>query len=116
MLSALDADRANIPETAAQIAPVLDLERSLSELRAEKTLSQEPLHSYKCPVLALPDEILSEIFIHFLPTYPLCPPLTGSDSPTFLTHIYRKWRAVSLATPMLWRAIELFYDHNPSRL
>ncbi|KAJ7653706.1 hypothetical protein DFH06DRAFT_524832 [Mycena polygramma] len=127
----LAADRARLTEIDAEI---LDLERSVSqspleetisgdmersslppmntdirirelELRAEKALVQERLDSYKFPVLTLPTEIVSEIFTHSLPPYPLCPPLWGSLSPTKLTHICREWRYIALATPALWRAV-----------
>ncbi|KAJ7833282.1 hypothetical protein B0H13DRAFT_2288921 [Mycena leptocephala] len=107
MFNDLGANRARIIEIEAQI---LDLECSLSALRAEKTLVQEWLNSYKYPVLALPNEIISEIFFHFLPYHPLCPPLTGILSPTTLTQICRHWREVALATPALWRAIQLSAD------
>ncbi|KAJ6504168.1 hypothetical protein C8R47DRAFT_968577 [Mycena vitilis] len=63
------------------------------------------------PVLALPSELASEIFLHFLPVYPRCPSLTGPLSPTFLTHICRTWREIALTTPALWRAIP-FYTHT----
>ncbi|KAJ6560151.1 hypothetical protein B0H19DRAFT_945240, partial [Mycena capillaripes] len=66
---------------------------------------QERLNSFKYPVLTLPAEIISEIFVHFLPIYPSCPPLTGFLSPTLLTQICRKWRHIALTTPALWRAI-----------
>jgi hypothetical protein len=97
MLSALAADRARITDIEAQI---LDLEHSLAiaELRLEKTTVQERLDSYKCPVLRLPNEIVSEIFTHFLPVYLLCPPVTGLLSPIVLTHICRKWREIALTT------------------
>ncbi|KAJ7917678.1 hypothetical protein B0H13DRAFT_2657737, partial [Mycena leptocephala] len=68
MLTNLDADRSRVADISAQI---LDLERSISALRIEKTQAQERLDSYKYPVLTLPNEIVSEIFIHFLPPYPL---------------------------------------------
>ncbi|KAJ6562482.1 hypothetical protein B0H19DRAFT_98435 [Mycena capillaripes] len=63
--------------------------------------------SGKYPVLTLPSEIVSEIFTHFLPIYPLCPPLFGRRSPTALTQICRKWRQIAVSTPVLWRAIRL---------
>ncbi|KAJ7641196.1 hypothetical protein FB45DRAFT_1053765 [Roridomyces roridus] len=59
------------------------------------------------PCTILPDELVCEIFMHFVPTYPLCPPLTGPESPTTLTHVCREWRAIALATPKLWQAISL---------
>ncbi|KAJ7868858.1 hypothetical protein B0H13DRAFT_2063884 [Mycena leptocephala] len=110
MLNGLEVDRARIADIEAQI---LDLERSLAALQAEKTIAQVRLQSYKYPVLTLPNEIISEIFIHFLPVYPDCPPLTGILSPTSLTQICRKWREVALATPSLWRAIA-FTDYHIS--
>ncbi|KAJ7678129.1 hypothetical protein DFH06DRAFT_566637, partial [Mycena polygramma] len=60
------------------------------------------------PALKLPNEITSEIFLHFLPVYPRCPPLTGILSPTCLTHICRRWREIALTTSALWRAIPFF--------
>ncbi|KAJ7796357.1 hypothetical protein B0H14DRAFT_2531784 [Mycena olivaceomarginata] len=64
----------------------------------------------KYPVLALPHEIICDIFIHFLPVYPSCPPLTGPHSPILLTHICGEWRRIALAFPALWRAIEISCD------
>ncbi|KAJ7831083.1 hypothetical protein B0H13DRAFT_2371615 [Mycena leptocephala] len=106
MLANLEADRARIADLEAQI---LHLERSLSALREEKIIAQERLDSYKYPVLTLPNEIVSDIFIHFLPAYPLCPPLTGLLSPTLLTHICRRWREIALGTPALWSTISTSY-------
>ncbi|KAJ7187786.1 hypothetical protein C8R46DRAFT_1297 [Mycena filopes] len=61
---------------------------------------------------------MSEIFVHFLPTYPDRPPRTGALSPTRLTQICRTWREISLRTPSLWRAIDLSpkVDLSPPRL
>ncbi|KAJ7161181.1 hypothetical protein C8R46DRAFT_1353799 [Mycena filopes] len=107
MSSNLQADRARAAELDIQIR---FLERALSVLRPRRAQIQERLDSYKYPVLTLPNEIVSEIFVHFLPTYPKCPPLTGILSPTNLTQICRKWREIALGTPWLWRAIHLPLD------
>ncbi|KAF7360560.1 F-box domain-containing protein [Mycena venus] len=109
-MSALAADRAHIADLEARI---LDLERSIAALHLEKEAAQERLDSYKYPVLTLPNEIISEIFIHFLPIYPVCPPSTGNLSPTCLTHICRTWRDIALATPALWRAMSLSGNRMP---
>ncbi|KAJ7909666.1 hypothetical protein B0H13DRAFT_2490870 [Mycena leptocephala] len=106
MLPGLEADRARVADLEAQI---LRLERSLSALRIEKTLAQERLDSYKYPVVTLPNEIVSEIFMQFLPPYPLFPPLIGLLSPTLLTQICRRWREIALGTPVLWRAISSYH-------
>ncbi|KAJ7320812.1 hypothetical protein DFH08DRAFT_1086111 [Mycena albidolilacea] len=109
MLNTLAADRALVADLDAKIQ---DLERTLSALRSEKLLAEERLDAYKYPVLALPNEIVCEIFIHFLPIYPICPPLTGLLSPILLTHICRRWREMALALPVLWRAITMYRNDD----
>ncbi|KAJ7893840.1 hypothetical protein B0H14DRAFT_2684074 [Mycena olivaceomarginata] len=94
-MSSLEAYRARVADIEATI---LDLHISISKLRAEQEIAQEWLDSYTYPVLTLPNEIVSEIFIHSLPQYP---------------RICRKWRAVALTTPMLWRAIKLSCAYTP---
>ncbi|KAJ7359598.1 hypothetical protein DFH08DRAFT_846502 [Mycena albidolilacea] len=115
MIDALAADRARIVNLNAQIQDLECSLRSLSALQSERALVQERLDSYKYPVLTLPEEIVCEIFIHFLPVYPSSPPLTGPHSPILLTHICGEWRRIALAFPALWRAIEISSD-NPSWL
>ncbi|KAJ7602657.1 hypothetical protein DFH06DRAFT_1258605, partial [Mycena polygramma] len=104
MLATLEADRIRVAELQTQI---LQLERSLSELQIQHSQAQERLDSYRYPVLTLPPEIVCKIFIHFLPTYPGFPPLTGILSPTLLTQICQRWREIALETPALWRATAL---------
>ncbi|KAJ7834300.1 hypothetical protein B0H13DRAFT_223460 [Mycena leptocephala] len=108
MVPGLEADCARVADLEAQILHPSP-ERSISALRKEKILAQERLDSYKYPVLELPNEIVSDIFMHFLPTYPSCPPLIGLRSPTVLTHVCRRWREIALSTPALWSAIRASY-------
>ncbi|KAK7018567.1 F-box domain-containing protein [Favolaschia claudopus] len=96
MLASLAADRAALADFQAKIL----------DLQSESTV-QERLDSYRYPVLTLPNEVVSEIFMRFIPAYPKWPPLRGLGSPITLTHICRKWRQTALATPTLWRALEL---------
>ncbi|KAJ7717706.1 hypothetical protein B0H16DRAFT_1897838 [Mycena metata] len=102
--NSLAADRARIAVVEARI---LELKRSLFCLEEERSLLQDRLDAYTYPVLTLPNEIVSEIFLHFLPVYPETPPIIGSSSPNVLGHICRKWREISLSTPALWRGITL---------
>ncbi|KAJ6517986.1 hypothetical protein C8R47DRAFT_1085581 [Mycena vitilis] len=102
--ASLAADRVRCAEIDAQI---LELELSPQALIDERKLLQDRLDAYIYPVLTLPNEIVSEIFIHFLPIYPKCPPPIGPLSPYLLCHICRKWADIALETPELWRAISL---------
>ncbi|KAF7349232.1 F-box domain-containing protein [Mycena sanguinolenta] len=68
----------------------------------------EPFNPQKTyPVLTLPPEIVAEIFAHWLPNYPECPPPRGILSPLLLCQICRQWRMIALSTPILWRAISV---------
>jgi hypothetical protein len=107
MIATLEADRVRVAEIEAQI---LNSECSPSALQIEQARAKQRLDSYKFPVLTLPNEIVSEIFLHFIPAYPRSPPLTGILSPTCLTHICRQWREIALATHALWRSV--LYSHN----
>ncbi|KAJ7149621.1 hypothetical protein C8R46DRAFT_1198636 [Mycena filopes] len=102
MLAHLAADRARVTELEAQI---LQLQDRIRDLELEHHLTQKRIDTYRYPVLTLPNEITAEVFTHFLPAFPLRPPLTGVESPTLLTHICRAWREIALSTPTLWRAI-----------
>ncbi|KAJ7639719.1 hypothetical protein DFH06DRAFT_1217688, partial [Mycena polygramma] len=107
--AALAADRARVADIETHIleleARILSLRREQKVLHQEKIVRQDRLDAYVYPVLTLPPEILSEIFVHFLPVYPIRPPITGLLSPTVLTHICRTWREIALSTPALWRAV-----------
>ncbi|KAJ7602442.1 hypothetical protein DFH06DRAFT_1023774 [Mycena polygramma] len=111
MLASLQADRARVADLEPQI---LYLERSLSALRSELALAQGRLNSYTYPVLTLPTDIISEIFIQCLPVYPNCSWLADSYlPPARLTQICHYWRELALATPTLWRAIRFPPDGAP---
>ncbi|KAJ7280721.1 hypothetical protein C8J57DRAFT_1008013, partial [Mycena rebaudengoi] len=86
---------------------ILALEQALTTVRLDRQDLRTRLAAYKYPILTLPTEITSKIFVHFLPPYPKCPPAIGPSSPHILGQICRTWREIALSTPQLWRAIEL---------
>ncbi|KAJ7074021.1 hypothetical protein C8F01DRAFT_1098994 [Mycena amicta] len=99
------ADRTRLPALDAEIR---HLENALNALHSERKLIQDRLDSYTYPVLTLPNEIVAEIFVQYLPSYPACPPILGDGSPTKLAQLCSHWRQIAHGTPTLWRAIELF--------
>ncbi|KAF7343323.1 F-box domain-containing protein [Mycena venus] len=87
----------------------------LRSLEKGKNLIRSRLDGYTYPVLTLPSEIVSEIFMHSLPMYPKCPVLTGIGSPTLLGQICHAWRAIVFSNPRLWRSISLpLYNRGPA--
>ncbi|KAJ7030630.1 hypothetical protein C8F04DRAFT_1397752 [Mycena alexandri] len=105
----LAADRAHIAIIKAKI---IELQRSLFSMIEEMGLLQERINGYTYPVLTLPNEIVSEIFVHFLPIYPDPPPIIGRSSPNVLGQICRKWRDIAFSTPALWRGIALSLENG----
>ncbi|KAJ7720949.1 hypothetical protein B0H16DRAFT_1792262 [Mycena metata] len=106
------ADRERIADLAARI---MDLECSIQALRAEQETVQERLDAYTYPVLTLPPELVSDIFVHFLPVYPKRAPHTGLLSPTTLGQICRPWREIAFSTPQLWRTFKLVLPARDSK-
>ncbi|KAK7018496.1 F-box domain-containing protein [Favolaschia claudopus] len=104
MLQRLAEDRARLAELDPQIS---ELEDALAVLRSQRSVVKERLEAYKYPVLTLPNEVITEIFVYFIPEYPACPPLAGLQSPLLLTHICRLWREIAHSIPKLWRAVSL---------
>jgi hypothetical protein len=113
--SDLAADRARITRIRSQIS---ELEHSLGLLKEEEDMVQSRLDAYTYPVLTLPNEVISEIFIRCLPVYPrrsLAGPLSQTPI-VLLGHVCRQWRAIALATPSLWRAVAVRLDSTNEKL
>ncbi|KAJ7777102.1 hypothetical protein B0H16DRAFT_1504337 [Mycena metata] len=60
------------------------------------------------PILALPPEILAEIFIHCLPEDPGSP--DPKDAPYLLCHVCHQFREVAVSIPRLWSSLHVCFD------
>ncbi|KAJ7762607.1 hypothetical protein B0H16DRAFT_1263925, partial [Mycena metata] len=69
-------------------------------LTEEKITIQRSLDSIVYPVLTLPVEITTEIFVRCLPRYSAYP--SGNVAPMLLGRICRQWRNIACSTPRLW--------------
>ncbi|KAJ7277515.1 hypothetical protein C8J57DRAFT_1309444 [Mycena rebaudengoi] len=74
------------------------------ELESRKAAVQEQLAAYAYPILTLPPEIGSEIFLQCLPgkVYPI-----PSQAPLSLLGICRAWNTLTLSTPALWTRLDI---------
>ncbi|KAF9473822.1 hypothetical protein BDN70DRAFT_963442 [Pholiota conissans] len=57
--------------------------------------------SSSSPITRLPYDMLREIFIHYVPSYPFLTP-NSKSAPIFLCHICSSWRMAALTCPTLW--------------
>ncbi|KAJ7113079.1 hypothetical protein C8R44DRAFT_631482, partial [Mycena epipterygia] len=105
--AALATARAHISDLDSKIAA---FELVLEALRDERNIFQKQLDAYTYPVDTLPNEIISEIFVNFIPPYPNAPPMGGIFSPVVLGQICRRWREIAFSTPSLWRAIKIDFE------
>ncbi|KAF7309202.1 F-box domain-containing protein [Mycena kentingensis (nom. inval.)] len=76
-------------------------------------MTDEPSLNTRSPVHAIPVEILGEIFLQYLPVYPVCPPILGDASPAKLGQICSHWRNIAHSMPSLWRAVALMHCGAP---
>ncbi|KAJ7149623.1 hypothetical protein C8R46DRAFT_1125632 [Mycena filopes] len=101
----LDFTRRRIAEVDAEI---LALKDALSKVKLERKALKKHLASYIYPVLTLPNEVVSEVFLQ---TLDKSPSLGGRGSPIYLGHICQRWRDIALSTPSLWSTMNLAMRH-----
>ncbi|KAJ7659167.1 hypothetical protein DFH06DRAFT_437341 [Mycena polygramma] len=100
---------------------ILAQKEAIAKLKLEREILENHLASYIYPVLTLPNEVVSEIFLQSLdpsdsPFHPSNSLLAGPASPLFLGHICQRWRDIALSTPSLWATISLTtVVRNPAR-
>jgi len=90
-------------------AEIVRAQARLDELIAQRHAVQTQLDSIVYPVLSLPPEITSEIFVDclFLEGHPI-ESLRFNYIPLLVTSICRTWRKIALSTPQLWNMIYLY--------
>ncbi|KAJ7044738.1 hypothetical protein C8F04DRAFT_595623 [Mycena alexandri] len=59
------------------------------------------------PVLTLPPEITSEIFLHCLPETRELDVVNPREAPLLLTHVCRAWRQIASSLPALWTTFQV---------
>ncbi|KAF7294187.1 F-box domain-containing protein [Mycena chlorophos] len=86
---------------------ILEQKQLLAQLQAYENQVRSELHrvaSY--PILDLPPEILSEVFINCLPD-PDNISANVHQAPLLLMAVCRTWARIALATPALWESLEI---------
>ncbi|KAJ6545094.1 hypothetical protein DFH09DRAFT_1509540 [Mycena vulgaris] len=83
------------------------LDQGIAQMQAERDTL---LASLAFPVITLPVEITSQIFVHRIPDNPLDSNVV--DPAVALGHVCRQWRDIALSIPQLWSAWSLAIDGN----
>ncbi|KAJ6560392.1 hypothetical protein B0H19DRAFT_1147508 [Mycena capillaripes] len=98
----------NAATLRAQISDLTsEIPRQQQLLEARLRDLQKQLDSTTYPVLTLPLEITSEIFLHCLPTKRASDVMNVQEAPLLLTHVCRAWREVAISTPALWTTFDI---------
>ncbi|KAJ7659187.1 hypothetical protein DFH06DRAFT_1195235 [Mycena polygramma] len=95
---------------AAIDAEIDALQKSILDLQLERSTLKSHLDALVYPVLTLPNEVVSEVFLHTIPRWPSPPIDTPLQSPLLLGQICSKWREISISTPSLWTKIDIWLD------
>ncbi|KAF7335363.1 F-box domain-containing protein [Mycena sanguinolenta] len=85
-------------------AEIIQQHEILKKLHETRIILQFQLDSLVYPILTLPVEIISEIFIHCLPVGNA--KVTLAHAPFVLLKICRRWREIALTTPRLWATLD----------
>ncbi|KAF7329199.1 F-box domain-containing protein [Mycena kentingensis (nom. inval.)] len=108
--SQLADQRAEVASLGDQVAA---LEGQLVSLRSQHAFARQTLHEYVYPVLDLPREVSSEIFLQTVVDV-FAQREAGLRKrnrlqlfPLSLAHVCRSWRDIALSTPALWSSVAL---------
>ncbi|KAJ6466813.1 hypothetical protein C8R45DRAFT_1219175 [Mycena sanguinolenta] len=95
-----------------------EIDAQIALLKAERNIVQKKLRSIKYPVLKLPFEVTSEIFVQCLPDPEDADPifdfsLEELPVPVLLTQVCRTWRAIAFKTPRIWAVFRVDIETWP---
>ncbi|KAJ7122991.1 hypothetical protein C8R44DRAFT_876181 [Mycena epipterygia] len=82
-----------------------ELDAQISILEEERETIRRKMRRISYPVLELPPELTSEIFLLCLPDLPSDP--SPLEAPLLLLEICTAWREIALRTPALWASFNL---------
>ncbi|KAJ7471748.1 hypothetical protein FB451DRAFT_305972 [Mycena latifolia] len=88
-----------------------EIEEQILLLQDEREDITATLTSAAYPILSLPVEITSEIFLQCLDGRPIKPDLL--QVPLVLTRVCSAWRKIALNIPRLWSCLTLVFDESP---
>ncbi|KAJ7186693.1 hypothetical protein C8R46DRAFT_277957 [Mycena filopes] len=89
------------------------LEAKLQRLSAERRQIVHDLDSLVYPVLTLPPEITSQIFMHYFEDPHIGRTRNPGRGPLTLASVCRSWRDLCLSLRVLWSALRIYPDRIP---
>ncbi|KAJ6536734.1 hypothetical protein DFH09DRAFT_92986 [Mycena vulgaris] len=92
-------------QLAALDANIIQQRLLLKQLETDRRAIQKDLQSIAYPVLTLPPEITSEIFVHCLSDEPQPP--HQMHAPILLRRVCKAWERIATSTPALWSTLYL---------
>ncbi|KAJ7038868.1 hypothetical protein C8F04DRAFT_330840 [Mycena alexandri] len=95
---------------------VEELRQHINRIHPESEIpsTRLPKETGVYPVLTLPFEITSKIFLDCLPD-PVRPYPSQDEAPLVLTRVCRDWRTIALSTSMLWDHVRIELDSDEGR-
>ncbi|KAJ7149602.1 hypothetical protein C8R46DRAFT_1125609 [Mycena filopes] len=90
---------------------IVALQESIQQLSLERNSWKTHLDAYSYPVLTLPNELVSEIFLHTRVNFPR---LSTLKAPLLLSWICRHWREIALSMPAFWDTLSITPPQNIS--
>ncbi|KAJ7085451.1 hypothetical protein B0H15DRAFT_376345 [Mycena belliarum] len=105
-----DLQRARLAQTREKIQ---ECRAILETLDAEREELEDILETFVYPVLTIPTEIVTHIFLDCLPSTGRVQP-SKNAAPLLLAQICRHWRAIALSIPQLWSSVDLTFLQGTS--
>ncbi|KAJ6579532.1 hypothetical protein DFH09DRAFT_1310193 [Mycena vulgaris] len=95
-----------------------EIDTQLALMKAERKIIHKKLSSLVYPVLSLPFDVVSEIFVHCLSDPQESEPIFDGlglgiplPAPLILSGVCRAWRSIAFQTPRLWASFHVAVGH-----
>ncbi|KAJ7166899.1 hypothetical protein C8R46DRAFT_1219278 [Mycena filopes] len=86
-------------------------EQALKDLERDRANVKLALGAFTYPILTLPPEVTTEIFLRCLPEANVPP--SGDDAPIVLLSVCKEWRTIAISVQRLWNTVYLNFRHIP---
>ncbi|KAJ7693875.1 hypothetical protein B0H17DRAFT_481438 [Mycena rosella] len=98
-------------QAADLILAISRQQRLLEDMQAQLEDLKRRLDSIVYPVLTLPPEISSEIFLYCIPSTRPLDVVNIDEAPLLLMRICSAWRQIAVSTPALWSTFKIDADY-----
>ncbi|KAH6899450.1 hypothetical protein BKA70DRAFT_1313505 [Coprinopsis sp. MPI-PUGE-AT-0042] len=114
-----DSELCDIKHLVAEVEPDIDMYNAqIEEIKRRRDACIRFVESHRAliaPIKRIPDDILCSIFMLCLPEEGLRGLMRSFEAPLLLSHVCRRWRALTVDAAIMWSCLYVYLPGYPSQ-